>query len=404
MKRYVIIGDGVAGVSAGLAIRKADPGGTITILSGDNRPFYSRPRIVDVMTGRRKEEEIILLSAAAHRLHGFDLSLGVNVEAIDAAGSAVVAEGKRIHYDRLLIATGAQPKMPFSDVPGMFPLRTVSDATAIRACLPGIKRAVVYGGGPIGMKAAHALLLEGLPVTIVVTSAQILSRVLDEKAARIVEDRFRMRGATFVFQREIVEAVVKDGLRAVITDKGEEIAGQLAIVAKGVRPDCGLARGTGITVDAGILVGEGMETTMSGIYAAGDVAQGPVAGTKRKEVVSLWHVGALQGRIAGVRMAGGEASYEGAVSSNSMEFFGLKCISMGLLKADDCDEVIGEEGNTYSKYLFRGNELQGALLLGQIDEAGVILEALRKGTPVINREALLNRRVILEQGTMEVLF
>ena len=223
MKRYVIIGDGVAGVAAARAIRERDPAGTVTIFSDEDSPFYSRPLIVDVMTGMRREEEIILLSVAGHRLEGFDLRLGATVEAIDGRDPAVVIDGERFPCDRLLIATGARAKLPFPAVEGVFPLRNLADARAISVHLPRVRRAIVYGGGPIGMKAAHALLAKGIPVAVVVTSDRILSRVLDERAAGIVEEAFLRRGAVFHFEREIVDTVINGGLCAVVTDRGEEI-------------------------------------------------------------------------------------------------------------------------------------------------------------------------------------
>jgi NADPH-dependent 2,4-dienoyl-CoA reductase/sulfur reductase-like enzyme len=404
MKRYVIVGNGIAGVSGAQAIRKEDGEGLITILSDEDRPFYSRPLIVDVMTGRRREDEILLLDEGGHRLRGFDLRLGVTVEAVDAKGAAVIADGKRIPYDRLLIAAGARPKMPFRSDGDVRPLRTLTDARAVAARLPQVRHAVVYGGGPVGMKAAHALLLKGIPVTVVVTSSHILSRVLDNKTAARMEELFRAHGAFFRFDREITGVVAgSKGLAAVVTDRGEEIPGQLMIVAKGVAPDCTVAAEAGMDTDVGIVVGETMETSIPGVYAAGDVAQGPRAGDGIREVVSLWHVGAGQGRVAGVSMAGGNVAYEGSVGSNSMEFFGTACISMGRVTGEDCEEVIVEGKDVYARYLFRGPRLQGALLMGNIEEAGVILRALREGMPISDRSILVGKRPA-GQSTMEVLF
>jgi len=415
---YLIIGNGVAGMNCALSIRQHDREGTLTILTHEPVPFYSRPLIVDVMTGKKRKEDIILVQDEEYKRNRITLLKDVRVEKLDRKTRSVRTQEGVFFYKKLLIATGAEPKtIPLTGT-GIFSLRTIQDAEVIARYLKHVKRAIVYGGGPVGIKAAYALLTAGIPVSIIVTSPHILSRVLDETVAIRFQKLFESHGATFYLQREIEDREGRSALKGVITDRGERIPGDILIVGKGVEPDLALIRDTEIKAGKGIVVNDKMETNCENIYAAGDVAEAPLSAHHyplttslsplTNQVISLWHVGASQGRVAGTNMAGSTCVYEGGVGSNSIEYFGLKCISMGTLKDTGTEEITIEENSVYRKYIFQEERLIGAVLLDDVTDAGTLLHAIRKGLPV--KSHLLRHPLTpyplrgTESISMEVLF
>ncbi|OPY78713.1 MAG: Assimilatory nitrate reductase electron transfer subunit [Syntrophorhabdus sp. PtaU1.Bin058] len=448
--KYLIIGNGVAGIYCAFNIRMRDRKGEITIVTDENYPFYSRPLITDVMTGKKQADDIVLLPENGYKRYGFTLMKGVQVKKAVFKERCVTTTAGKQRFDRLVFAAGAVPKkIPFEGE-GIFYVRTLEDAERIRAYLPKVKKAVVFGGGPIGIKAAYALMTAGIPVNIIISSSQMLSRVLDERSSHYLQVLFEQNGARFWFNSDIKEIVRrKKGLKGIVTDKGEMVPGDILIVGKGVNPNLDIVRNAGVRIDKGILVDDYMETNCEGVYAAGDVAQAkvvtnsnqqsaisnqPSAGsslslqgaqhhgglslraqrgnlTNRiatamprddskmlnvehrtlnvelasppfKDVLSLWPVGAEQGKIAGQNMAGGKRVYGGGVGSNSIEYFGLKAISMGITRGEGCEAVLFERDGIYRRYLFDGERLVGAILVGDINDAGVLLHAIRQALPV----------------------
>jgi NAD(P)H-nitrite reductase large subunit len=472
--KYLIIGNGVAGIYGAFNIRRLDTEGEIAIITDEDHPFYSRPLITDVMTGKRGSGDIVLLPENEYKRYGFTLMKGVQVKKMVPNRRYVTTTAGQQKFDKLFIATGAVPKkIPFEGE-GIFSVRTLEDAEKIRAYLPKVKKAIVFGGGPIGVKAAYALLTAGIPVNIIISSSHMLSRVLDKRSSQYFQALFEQNGARFYFNSDIKEIVRrKRGLQGIITDKGEMVRGDMLIVGKGVSPNLDIVRDAGIHIDKGILVDDHMETNLKGIYAAGDVAQakviktsgqqsaishqppavgrqlsaipfqslrgaqsgdlslrgaqsgdlslrgaqrrgnltneiatasprddrnkGPRDDEKRsphasrltpygssdvRDVLSLWPVGAEQGKIAGQNMAGATRVYGGGVGSNSIEYFGLKAISMGITTDESCETVLFEQDGIYHRYLFSGETLAGAVLLGDICDAGVLLHAIRQSLPV----------------------
>ena len=416
--KYLIIGNGVAGIYCAFNIRMRDREGEIAIVTNENYPFYSRPLITDVMTGKKRVDDIVLLPENGYKRYGFTLMKGVQVKKVVFKEHRVTTTAGTQRFDRLVFAAGAVPKtIPFEGE-GIFYVRTLEDAERIRAHLPGVKKAIVFGGGPIGIKAAYALMTAGIPVNIVISSSRMLSRVLDERSSQYFQALFEQNNARFWFNSDIKEIVRrKKGLKGIVTDKGEMVPGDILIVGKGVSPNLDIVRDTGIRIDKGILVDDYLETNCEGVYAAGDVAQAKVVTSSsqqsaisyqqttpnvdnrssiidhrassirhpvasNRDVLSLWPVGAEQGKIAGQNMTGGKRVYGGGVGSNSIEYFGLKAISMGITRDDGCETVLFERDGIYRRYFFDGERLVGAVLLGDINDAGVLLHAIRQTLPV----------------------
>lgn len=378
---YIILGNGIAGIQGALNIRRYNREVNITIITDEEYGFYSRPMITDVMTGKRQVDEIILMKEEAYRAFGFRFIKGLRIEGINIKKRHLFSSRGAIPFDRLLIATGSRPKRMEKDRDSVYYLRTIKDALDIKRQLKKTKKAIVYGGGPIGIKAAYALLSWGMPVNIVVSSPKIMSRVFDKKTASMFQHIFEGNGARFYLGRSIEDLVWHKGLKGVITDRGEYIDGGILIVGKGVYSDTEIAKEAGISVNEGIIVNNMMDTSEDGIYAAGDVAEVETEAGNKGKVLSLWHTGAEQGKVAGANMTGAKRVYNGFVSSNSVEYFGIKAISMGTIEGEGLKEEIYEDKNEYRRFVFRDEHLVGAILAGNIQGAGILLNAIKKETP-----------------------
>jgi nitrite reductase (NADH) large subunit len=402
---YLIIGNGAAGIAGALSIRRNDREGAVIILSDEAGPFYSRPLIIDVMTGRRTRADLTLLSEEEYCLQGLDMRTPVTVKELRIGSKAVITTRGVVRYDKLLIASGARPKaMPFEGE-GVFSLRSLNDAEAIHKRLQrGVKRVLIYGAGPVGIKAGHALLEAGIPATFIVTSPHILGRVFDRKSAEHFRGLFERRGALFYTDRQIARIVRRKGFKGIITDKGERVDGDLLIVGKGVVPDVAFAGKAGIEVGQGIIVNDRMETSALDVYAAGDATESPMAGRGEKEVTAIWPLASSQGKIAGMNMTGSTVDYPGSVGSNSLECFGTKAISMGVIDGEGYDAMILEEDDSYRKYVFDEERLVGAVLVGNIRNAGVLLHAIREGLKVRGTPLMRRTETTINSGRMEVLF
>lgn len=402
----------MAGIHAAYYIRKHDKQGKIAILTDEKINFYSRPMIVDVMTGKRTPDEIVLLRDDEYRVRNFDLIKGVAAVRINIKERIMETTGGTLAFRKLLLSTGAAPKaLPLKEE-GIFYLRTVRDAIAIKHSLGNAKRVVISGGGPVGIKAAYALLGKNYPVSVIVGSSRILSRVLDEKAAHLFQRRLEEHGARFYLNTGIKEVISGGGLKGVITEDNREVPGDMLIVGKGVEPNITLAEDCGVEIGRGIATNDRMETNLPDVFAAGDVTQSKIlpdtesagSGHSVTDNVSLWYIGSIQGEVAGTNMAGKQKRFEGSISANSLECFGMRTISMGILDGRGYEKVEIEGKDIYKRFLFSGEKLVGAILVGDIDGAGTILDAIRKGLRVRNKESLFATHSQFENIKMEVLF
>jgi NAD(P)H-nitrite reductase large subunit len=261
------------------------------------------------------------------------------------------------------------------NTPGVFKMRTIEDALGVEALLPQTKRAVVLGGGLVGLKSAQALRERGKEVHVIVRSGALMSQMLDSDAARIFEKRITGNGIVVRTRLSAVEAEARGGrLRGVLYDNGEREECEIVIVGKGARQNLDLAKDAGIrTGDEGVCVDDHLQTSVPGIYAAGDVAATRDLVTGQDTAHTIWPCATEQGRVAGANMAGGNVGYAGTVWMNSVEFFGLSTISIGELSGDGFTPFVhvDEKHDTYRKLVLKDNRLAGIVMVGDILAAGV---------------------------------
>ncbi len=253
------------------------------------------------------------------------------------------------------------------------------------------KAAVVLGGGNVGLQAACALREKGLGVSIVVKSPHLLSQLADGEAGRMFEERFVSHGVSVRTGTDVVEILGGERVEGVRFDSGKTLACGIVVAAKGVDARLDVVRGTDIDVHWGIRVNARLETSIPGIFAAGDVAETVDAITGREDTHGIWPVAFEQGRVAGLNMAGREIEYDGAMRMNAAEFYGLELISLGSVRGGEHHRAfVRKAGNdVYRKLVFDGEVLAGALLVGEIHDAGVLRLLMKKKVDVTGWEERL---------------
>jgi NAD(P)H-nitrite reductase large subunit len=387
MKQYLIIGNSAAGLAAVEAIRRIDRKSKITVVSGEDHPSYCRCLISYYLAGDIKEKNMLYRPDDFYKANDVRLLRGRMAIRVDPGKCAVsLDDGTEECYDSLLIATGASPKFPPVNgirTKGVFGFRTIADAKAIEAVLPKTKRAVVLGGGLIGLKAAYAISRKGVRVSVIIKSKQVLSQVLDAEGAGYVQKRLEGRGIEILTGKDIAEIIGEDGVRSVRLDDGTAIDTELLLVCKGVSPNIGLAEGAGIKTAEGVVADSHLAASAGNVYAAGDVCETLDATLGAPAVNALWPVAVEQGRCAGANMAGAGIAYGGSVGMNSLEFFGLPTVSLGIYRADSDKglheiKVSNPGASIYRKVVLRGNHLVGAVLVGDIRRSGLLLRLIRE--------------------------
>ncbi|MBI5166942.1 MAG: NAD(P)/FAD-dependent oxidoreductase [candidate division NC10 bacterium] len=402
--RYLIIGNSAAAIGAVESIRPRDREGEITILSKEPYYAYSRPLITEYIADVFRDEDLTYRGPDFYRENRIQVHLGIKARAVNPKNRVVLTEDGTEHpYDRLLIATGGTPIVPpikGLDKEGVFTCTTWDDSKAIKALLPRVKRAVVVGGGLIGVKAAEGLYEAGVHVTIVELLPHIMGRILDAEGAYIFEAYLKGKGLGIITGETVVEALGNGRVEGVRLASGDTLPCDFLIIAVGVRPNVEeVVEGSGIRVNQGILVDRHMRTSVPDVYAAGDVAEGDEMLVREKRVIALWPVAYRQGKIAGLNMAGEDREYEGGFPQNTVSVLGLTTITIGFTEPPEPNgyKVLMRRGpgeNDYKKLIFKGDVLEGAILVNSIDRAGILTGLIRARTEIgSNKERLLDTRL-----------
>ncbi len=299
----VIIGGGAAGFACAEMLRRRGYDGRLTMLSEDTDPPCDRPNLSkDYLAGTAPEDWMPLRAADFYAASRIGLELGTTATAIDTASRTVTTrDGRRFGFERLLLATGADPirlPIPGADQTHVFTLRTLADSRAISARAAGAKSAVVLGSGFIGLETAAALRARGLDVHVVSLDARPLERVLGRELGDFIRGLHETNGVHFHMQTSIATI----GANRVMLKDGAELAADLVIIGIGVRPRLALAEAAGLAVDRGVVVDEYLETSVAGIYAAGDVARWPAGGEHWR--IEHWVVAERHGQVAAENMLG----------------------------------------------------------------------------------------------------
>lgn len=391
--KYVIIGNGVASVGAIEGIRRVDKAGEILVISEESVPTYGRPLISYFLAGKVDQDRLALRDEKFYVDSGVTMKLGTKVTALDpAARTVTTAAGESIAYDKLLLATGGAPftpPLPGQDGPGVYKFTTLAHALALSSAAKKMRRAVVIGGGLIGLKAAESLHDRGVQVSIVELSPRVLSAAFDADAGRLVASRLEEAGIR-VFTGLSAQEIRRDDdgqVKGVLLTDGRFLEAQAVVVAIGVVPCMELAKAAGLACERGVKVDVRLETSAKDVFAAGDVAQALDMVQGESRVAPIWPNAYSQGFHAGKVMAGAEDDYAGGLPMNSISFYGLPTASVGLVNPPEgqgfeIQAFLDDEKKTYRKLVFQDDRLVGYVLVGDIDFAGLYAGFIRFKLPL----------------------
>jgi NADPH-dependent 2,4-dienoyl-CoA reductase/sulfur reductase-like enzyme/nitrite reductase/ring-hydroxylating ferredoxin subunit len=309
--KIVIVGGGAAGFAAAEMLRRQEYRGSIVMLSNDAAPPVDRPNLSkDYLAGNAPEDWLPLRPDNFYAEAGIELRLNTDVASIDAkARNVIIAGGGTVSYDRLLLATGAEPvrlPIPGADQPHVHVLRTLADCRAIIESAKGARRAVVIGASFIGLEAAASLRARDIEVHVVGLEARPMERVLGAEMGDFIRALHEEHGVIFHLG-DTVAAI--DGKRATLKGGGV-VEADLVVVGVGVRPRLALAEKAGLALDRGIAVNAYLETSVPGIYAAGDIARWPDPHSRENIRVEHWVVAERQGQTAARNMLGQKEAFD----------------------------------------------------------------------------------------------
>ena len=388
-KHHVIIGASAAGLAALEAIRSVDRACQVTVLSKEKAPLYSRVGLTHFLDGTVKAAGMNTYGPEHIERLNATLLAGVAAVHVDPkARSVKLSNRKALKYDTLLVASGSSaviPPIKGIRLRGVFPCITRNDAVAIDRALARARSVVVVGAGLIGIQAADAMVKRKKRVAVVEQMPHVMPAMVDPPAARLFEDLLREKGHTVRTGTRAAEIIGKAGrVVGVRLESGEVLPCQVCIMAVGVRPNMEFLEGTTIERKQGLLVDAHQRTSLTHVYAAGDVAETTDMFSRQRVVIAIWPEALNQGRVAGLNMAGAPTEYEGSMAMNTTSVLGLPIASLGLWHVTDTADYqihsdLREAQREYRKLVFRDGTLIGAVLVGprMNGEAGILHNFIR---------------------------
>lgn len=377
--RFVIVGGGGAGFAAAEMLRREGFAGSITMLSSDGAMPADRPNLSkDYLAGNAPEEYLPLRGEEYYRDAGIDLRLDTNVSAIDAkTRNVVLGNGDKLAFDRLLLATGAEPvklQVPGADQPHVHTLRSVADSRAIIKASGNARRALVIGASFIGLEVAASLRERKLEVHVVAPEERPMQKVLGPEMGDFIRAVHEKNGVVFHLQ-DTVERI--DGQRATLKS-GAVIEADFVVVGIGVKPRLALAEHAGLAADHGVSVSEYLETSVAGIFAAGDIARWPDPHSRQTIRVEHWVVAERQGQTAARNMMGKRERFD-AVPFFWSQHFDVVISYLGHAESYDHIEIGGsiQKQDCLLKYRKEGRVLAVASINRDIDNLKAELEMER---------------------------
>jgi nitrite reductase (NADH) large subunit len=377
MSDYLIIGNGVAGTTAAETIRKHDRQGSITMVTDERLPFYSRIKLIDYLAGEADEKKLLLKEEDWHREQDIELLLNCRVTGADLGKKTVTtSSGRTLEFGKLLLATGSHSFLPPIDgveKKGVFTLRNIADADAILNFAETRREVIMVGGGLLGLEAGNSLRKRGKQVVVVEFFPRLLPRQLDQEGAARLQKIMEDMGFVFHLGETPREVRGEGAVQGIGLEGGREIEGELVVVSTGVRPNLTLAEQLGLRCDKGVVVDDRLQTSDPAVFAAGDLIE------HRGMVYGIWPAASQQGKIAGANLAGGEEIYEGTTMSNILKVAGIDLASAGNIDAEgefDCRTMASEK--VYKKLVVADNKVIGCIMLGDIKKFSVVTRAMKE--------------------------
>jgi nitrite reductase (NADH) large subunit len=368
----VIVGNGVAGVTAARMLKEKNPETRVSLYTDESHHYYPRPRLYEVLSGEAEPREVYMFSEEWYEKKGINVQLNKKALSIDTERKELLLEdGSRVNYDTLLLANGGHsfvPPIKGAEKTGVFTLRSIRDALSIKEFTKKTKKVIVIGGGLLGLEFASSLKKLSQKVEVVEMFPRLLPRQLDPDGATILKNRIASRGIDIVLGAKTVEILGRRTVSGILLDSGETISGDLVLISAGMRSNTGLALEAGIKVNRGVVVDGHLRTSADDVYAVGDVAE------FEGIVYGIIPAALEQASIAATNMLGMEHKvYTGTVPSNTLKIVDVELTSMGLVNPEEpkYEEIkkADKKKGVYKKLVLDKGKIVGAILLG--DKKGV---------------------------------
>lgn len=391
-QKLVIVGNGMApGRMLEYLFEKDASVYDVTIFNAEPRVNYNRLMLSPVLSGEKTYEDIITHNDDWYAENGVTLHKAAKVSAIDRAAKTVTSEnGITASYDKLVIATGSSPfiiPVPGHELPGVMVYRDLDDVEKMLDVAKGKGKAVVIGGGLLGLEAAAGLKEQGMEVTVLHLMPTLMERQLDPAAAYLLERAIEARGIKVMTKANTHAIVGEDKVEGVKLDDGTILDAEIVVMAVGIRPSTQLAKEIGLEVGRGILVDDTMRTSDPDIFSLGECVEhnGMVYGL----VAPLYEMGSVMAD----QLLGGSAEYKGSVTNTKLKVTGIDLFSAGdFAEGDDREEIVLRDATAgvYKRLILKDNKIIGAVLYGETADGAWFFDMLRKGTDVSEmRETLI---------------
>lgn len=389
---YLIVGGGVAGVTAAEAIRDRDPHGTIAIISRESHPLYSRVLLPHFVKGLIPRGELFFRTAEDYRAKGIRLFSGMDAVGLNAGARRIrLAGGAELEFGKLLVAAGGRPRplgIPGEHLEGVSRFQTLEDAERMRGRLPRARRAVVIGGGFIALEYLDILFRAGVPVALLLAEPHCFSRFVDAAGGAYLADLFRRHGVDPILASDGLDEIRgSSALSGIRTKRGQTIECDFLGIGIGIERNVSWLAGSGILLTpAGVATDEFLCTSAPGVFAAGDIADFLDASGARS-IGGTWGNAVLQGRVAGRNMAAGSGAAE---PYRNIPAYAIRCLGVYIACIGEAGDAPGvgavsrtdREREWYERFFFRGDRLVGAVLVNRPESQRLISVLIRDGVPL----------------------
>jgi nitrite reductase (NADH) large subunit len=390
-ERLVIVGNGMAAARLVEELGRLGLGRySILVIGAEPTLAYNRVLLSSLLAGEVAAEDMVLKGRDWWRAQGVTLVYGDAASAIDTSARTVtLASGRVVAFDRLVIATGSTPirlPKPGMDLPGVLTFRDHDDVAAMLEATSPVTRAVVIGGGLLGIEAAYGLSKTGARVTLVHLMDRLMERQLDAEAAALLRRELEARGIEIVLSADTAEVIGDECVEALRLVDGRILPADMVIAAVGIRPNGELARSAGLACNRGILVDDGLATSDPAIFAIGECAE------HRGTCYGLVEPAYEQAKVLAARLCGRPASYAGTVLATNLKVSGVPVFSAGdFIGAEGTEAIVYRDPGlgAYRKLVLKDDRLVGAVLVGETGDGLWYLDLIRRGAPLGSDRAAL---------------
>ncbi len=389
-QRIVIIGNGIAGNSAALAIRKFDKDVDVVLISDEKEPLYSPCAFHKYLAGEMESQKLFLKKVEDYPREGIRIIWGRKVCEVDPITREVWIEDDRIRFDKLILATGSKalfPPIKGVDKRGVFALKTMDDVRSIFH-YPA-KKVVVVGSGPIGIEAAAAFRRRGLEVTLIEILNRLMPRLFDEVPSSFLREIIEEAGIKVLTEEKAEEILGNGAVQGIATDQ-REIGCDMVVMGAGVRPNSELAKKVGLEIGSlgGIKTDDYMMTRMENVYACGDCIESKDIVTGEAGLSLLWPNAKRQGWVSGCNCVGEQRRFPGSFDATNLEISGTYALSAGrgtagLAGREGYEVIEKRNGSTYYRLVIVDNRLLGMQLINKIEHGGLLFSKMLRKDDII---------------------